>query len=125
MTKLDGTLAKEVKAMNGNNSREAKFALLKKIDAAVKDMSTPDIQTRFNEILGKHGRAVTAICVAATLFERRERLDDWGIRWAMDVLDCWTTKPMSGISRACIDDGIHPTRICEYAGSFIKLNTEF
>ena len=26
--------------------------------------------------------------------------------------------------RANIDDGLHPTRICEYAGEFIRLTTE-
>jgi len=123
---LDRTLVKEIKAANGDGSREAKFALLHKIDAAAKDMSTPEIRERFSEMLVRHGRAVTAICIAATLWIRRERLDDWQIPWAMEVLEHWTTKPKSetGIDRAYIDDQIHPTRICEYATSFIKCTTE-
>jgi hypothetical protein len=123
---LDRTLVKEIKAANGDGSREAKFTLLRKIDAAAKDMSTPEIRERFSEMLVRHGRAVTAICIAATLWIRRERLDDWQIPWAMEVLEHWTTKPKSetGISRAYIDDQIHPTHICEYAASFIKCTTE-
>lgn len=123
---LDRTLEKEIKAANGDGSRDAKFALLHKIEAAAKDMSTPEIRERFNEVLVKHGRAVTAICVAATLWIRRDRLDDWQIQWATQVLNLWTTRPRTetGISRAYIDDGIHPTHLCEYAASFINCTKE-
>ena len=47
MKTLDRTLAKEIKAANGDESREAKFSLLHKIHKAVEDMSTPDIAERF------------------------------------------------------------------------------
>ena len=124
MKTLDRTLVKEIKAAIGDGSREAKFALLKKIDAAAEEMSTPEIRERFNEMLVKHGRAVTAICVAATIWERRDRLDDWRIDWATEVLELWTTKPASGVIRAYIRDDLHPTRICEYAYSFINLTSE-
>lgn len=123
--KLDRTLAKEIKAANGDGGREAKFSLLRKIDEARKDMSTPEVMTQFNDMPRKHGRAVTAICVAATLWSRRDRLDGWRLKWAAEVLDLWTTKPPSGVSRAVIDDGLHPTRICEYAASFINFTTEY
>ena len=122
---LDKTLTKEIKTAVGDGSREAKFALLKRIDAAANEMSTPKIMERFNEMQVKHGRAVTAICVAATIFERRYRLDDWCIEWATAVLELWTTKPASGVIRAYIRDDLHPTRICEYAYSFIKLTSEY
>ena len=123
--KLDRTLAKEIKAANGDGGREAKFSLLRKIDEARKDMSTPEVMTQFNDMPRKHGRAVTAICVAATLWSRRDRLDGWRLKWAAEVLDLWTTKPPSGVSRAVIEDGLHPTRICEYAASFINFTTEY
>jgi hypothetical protein len=122
--KLDQTLAREIKAANGDGSRSAKFALLRRVENARQEMSTPEIRVKFNEILRTHGRAVTAICVASTLWSRQERLESWGLPWAREVLLLWTTKPPSGISRATIDDGIHPTRICEYAAEFIKLTTE-
>jgi len=75
--KLDRTLFKEVKALAGNGSREAKFALLRRIDAARTDLSTPKARENFNACLSKHGRAVVAVCVAATLDARKDRLDCW------------------------------------------------
>lgn len=128
MKALDRTLAKEIKAANGDEIREAKFALLHKIHEAVKDMSTPDIAERFDEMLVKHGRAVTAICIAATLWMRKERLElgGWELMWATKVLELWTTKPKAetGVGHAYIDDQLHPTRILDYAASFIKYTTE-
>ena len=128
MKTLDRTLAQEIKKANGDGGREAKFALMKKIDAAAKEMSRTDIRTQFNELAIKHGRAVTAICIAATIWIRRERLEltGWRIRWAQEVLACWTTKPktVDGLHRAYIDDGIHPTAILDYAASFINFSSE-
>ncbi len=126
MNQLDRTLAREIRAANGDGSREAKFSLLRKVEQAAQDFSTPDVIRIFDSLLVKHGRAVTAICVAATLWMRRERLDGWQLRWARQVLDLWTTKPKTetGVGRAYIDDKLHPTRICEYAASFINLTTE-
>ena len=121
--KLDSTLVREIRAANGDGGQDAKFALLHKIDDAQREMSTPKVRTEFNEILRRHGRAVTAICVAATLVSRKERLNNWNVQWAEAVLNLWSTKPASGIDRATIDDGLHPSRICEYAGPFIKLTT--
>ena len=84
--KLDRTLFKEVKALAGNGSREAKFALLRRIDAARTDLSTPKARENFNACLSKHGRAVVAVCVAATLDARKDRLDCWNWVWAYEVL---------------------------------------
>ena len=75
--KLDRTLAKEIRALFGNGSREAKFAALKRIDAARKDLSTTRVRDTFADCLREHGRAVVAVCVAATLDARKERLDYW------------------------------------------------
>lgn len=123
--KLDRTLVKEIKAATGNGSREAKFALLKRIDAAKKDLSTTKVRDTFNDCLRDHGRAVVAICVAATLDARKDRLDHWGWRWAHEVLSLLPQSFTPGNKeRGCIDDGIHPTAICDYAGSFIRLTTE-
>lgn len=49
--KLDRTLFKEVKALAGNGSREAKFALLRRIDAARTDLSTLKARENFNACL--------------------------------------------------------------------------
>lgn len=122
---LDRELAREVKALSGDGSREAKFELLKRIDAARKDFSTPKVRDTFNETLKMHGRAITAICVAVTLDARRDRLDHWNWRWALEVIALLPFSFTPGNrSRAYIDDGLHPTRICEYADEFIRLTTE-
>ena len=97
---------------------------MKKLDAANKDLSTTAVMDTFTDCLKKHGRGPVAICVAATLYLRRERLENWGLPWALAVLDLWTNRPPSYLSRANIDDGLHPTRICEYAGGFIEDTTE-
>ena len=123
--KLDRTLVREVKALAGNGSREAKFAMLKRIDAARKDLSTTSVRDTFNGCLRDHGRAVVTVCVAATLDARKERLDRWGWRWSHEVLSLLPQSITPGnLERAHIDDGIHPTAICEYAGSLIRLTTE-
>ncbi len=126
---LDRELAKEIRQANGDGSREAKFALLARIRAAAKDMSSPEIKERFSiEMCIKHGRAVVAICVASTLWLKRERIDGWQLQWARDVLDLWTTRPRTetgGYDNAYIDDQLHPTAICEYAAPFINGTTEY
>ena len=120
---LDKTLAREIKALNGDGTREARFETIRKVRAANKDLSRPEVRDSFNEAIKAHGRAVVALCVASTLHLRRERLDGWGFAWARAVLDLWTNKVPSFIDAAAIADGLHPTRICEYAGEFIRLTT--
>lgn len=87
-------------------------------------MSSPNVlYGKYNEAFRIYGRIPVAICIAATLYQRRERLDYWNFAWATEILDLWTNRTPHGIEDACINDGIHPTRICEYAGDFIKLTT--
>ncbi len=118
--KIDREPAKEIKAANGDGSREAKVALVQRVRAANKDLSTPTVTTGFNDAIKKHGRVPVALCIAGTLYARRERLDRWGFAWAEEVLKLWTNRPPSYIQIATINDGLHPTRICEYAGSFVR-----
>lgn len=123
--KLDRTLFKEVKALAGNGTREAKFALLRRIDAARTDLSTSKARENFNACLSKHGRAVVAVCVAATLDARKDRLDCWNWVWAYEVLSALPQSiTLRNLERAHIEDGLHPTAICDYAGPFIRLTTE-
>lgn len=122
---LDRTLAREIETLVGDGSREAKFALLKRLDAAREDFSTPNILYNFGENLVKHGRAVTAICVAVTLDARRDRLDYWEWHWSLEIIRLLPANfNQNNLSRAYIDDDLHPTRICEYADSFINLTKE-
>lgn len=130
MNQLDRTFIKDLKVANGDESREAKFALLKKIDAVVKEMSSCDnIEKSLVEMCVKYGRAVVGICLAATIFLRKDRLEIWGtwpLTWAIKVLDLWTTKPRTetGIDRAYIHDNRHPDKILEIAIPFINNTTE-
>ena len=124
MMKLDATFAREVrKAANGDGSREARLAFLKPAKEAARKMSSPDVMEEFDNIVREYGRATVGLCVAVTAFENRDRLDSDTVQWAREVLKLWTNKPRD---RMClyINDGLHPTRIEEYAGSLMKLTTE-
>ncbi len=124
--KLDRTLVREIKTLIGNGSREAKFAALKRMDAAKTDLSATKVRDTFTYCLREHGRAVVAICVAVTLDARKDRLGYWGWRWAREVLSLLPQNIITpgNLERARIEDGIHPTAICDYAGSFIRFTTE-
>ena len=89
------------------------------------DLSTPKARENFNACLSKHGRAVVAVCVAATLDARKDRLDCWNWVWAYEVLSALPQSiTLRNLERAHIEDGLHPTAICDYAGPFIRLTTE-
>ena len=122
--KLDRTFAREVKnAANGDGSREARFAFLNPAKEAARKLSTPNVMREFDGILREYGRATVGLCVAVTVWERRDRLESRTVRWAMEVLELWTNRPPD--TRCLyIGDNLHPSRIEEYAGSFIKLTTE-
>lgn len=122
--KLDSTLVKEIRNAAGNGDRETKFRLLRRVSDACKDLSNSDIRTTFNQSIRKHGRVPVVICVAATLEARRERLDGWGITWALEILSLLPGWTPGNLERAYIDDGIHPTAICEYARGLISCTCE-
>jgi hypothetical protein len=122
--KLDRTFAREVKkAANGDGSREARFAFLNPAREAAKKLSTPNVRDVFDDILREYGRAIVGLCVAVTVRERRDRLQSRTVLWALKVLELWTNRPSDTLC-LYIFDNLHPSRIEEYAGSFIKLTTE-
>lgn len=122
--KLDRTFAREIKkTVNGDGSREARFAFLNPAREAAKKLSTPNVRREFDNILREYGRATVGLCVAVTVWERRDRLESRTVRWAMEVLRLWTNRPRD-ILCLFINDGLHPSRIEEYAGSLIMLTTE-
>lgn len=122
--KLDRTFAREVKkAANGDGSREARLTFLNPAREAAKRLSTPIVMREFDDIIREYGRATVGLCVAVTVWERRNRLERRTVRWAEEVLKLWTNRPHDTLC-LFINDGLHPTRIEEYAGSFIKLTTE-
>lgn len=121
--KLDRVFAREITKANGDGSREAKFALLKPARAAAHEMSTPDVMRNFPNIVKKYGRVAVGLCVAATIIDRQDRLEPDSVRWAREVMKLWTNRP-GDQNCILIGDGLHPTRIEEYAGSFIRLTTD-
>ena len=122
--KLDRTFAKEiVKTANGDGTREARFVFLRSAKSAAKELSTPTVAKVFNEAVKTYGRATVAVCVAATVMERQNRLERSTVLWAQEVMRLWTNCPYD---RGCvaIRDGLHPTRIEEYAGPLIRITSE-
>lgn len=121
--KLDKTFIREVKTANGSGNREARLAFLHRAKDAAKRLSTSNVMREFNDILREYGRAAVGLCVAVTAWMRRDRLESRTVQWAMEVLKLWIKRPPD-ICCLYIDDNLHPSRIEEYAGSFIKFTTE-
>ncbi len=117
--KLDKSFENDIKKLNGNGSREAKFENLKVVRAAAKELSTPDVIRDFGKILRKYGRAPVAVCVAATLICRWNRISDSSLQWAQEVLKLWINRPTT-VEQFIIRDNLHPTKIEEYAKALIK-----
>lgn len=123
--KLDKTFSREIsKLANGDGSKEAKFDFLEKARAARKTLSTPEVMRgAFDEAVKEYGRVAVGVCLAVTIWERRDRLTDKAVAWARAVLDIWTNRPVNTLT-LYIDDKIHPTKIEVYAGRFMRLTTE-
>jgi len=122
--KLDKTFVCEVRKAAGDGSREAKFKLIRRVTEACSALSSPEVRTNFNSVLRTYGRVPVAICVAATLEARKERLDYWGLEWAREVLALLPGWTPGNKERAHIEDGIHPTAICHYARDLIKFTMD-
>jgi hypothetical protein len=123
--KLDRTFSREVsKIANGDGSREARFAFKAKVEEAKRRLSTPKVREIFGDCIKEFGRVPVAICAAVTIYERRDRLEYKTVCWAMEVLKLWTNCRFQNLLFAYIDDGLHPTRIEEYAWELMKLTTQ-
>lgn len=123
--KLDRTFSRELsKLANGDGSREEKFDFLTKARAARKALSTPEVMRgAFDDAVKEYGRVAVGVCLAVTIWERRDRLTDRAVQWARAVLEVWTNRPVNMLT-VYIDDNIHPTKIEVYAGEFMRLTTE-
>lgn len=122
--KLDRELVRELKKANGDGTRATRFEFQSKVCSAAKMMSCTDAPKMLNEALKKFGRAPVACALAATIFERRDRLSMRAVIWAKEILEIWTNH--GRLDGFLIDDQLHPTKIeyPEYAGSFIKITIE-
>ena len=126
--KVDNELLKEVKKANGDGTREARHALFRKLRECEAELEnkkafnyfTPET---FGQIFKKHDRAIVAIVLASTIYRRQDRLERSTFLWALEILRQWTARPYSGVDAYALDDGLHPSRIEQYAGSFIRLTT--
>lgn len=121
--KLDKTFSSELRKINGDGTREAKFAFLSLAKSAARELSTTAVSSVFSDVVRKYGRAAVAVCLSATILRRQDRLLSSTVQWAHEVIRLWTNRPNT-IDCVVIDDGLHPTRIEEYAGSFIRLTSE-
>lgn len=125
--KIDKELVREIKKAQGDGEREARFAFWHDVQAARDLMGDRSFggDSRINSCLRQYGRAATAVVIASTLFQRQERIDRWGLSWALKILELWTNRGPSFVERAAINDWFyHPTKICDYADFFIRLTTE-
>lgn len=124
MTHIDSTFAREIKRVaNGDGTREDRFSFFKTAKAACKELSSPDVLYIFNDIIKKYGRVAVGLCVAATAIYREDRLEYETVRWAREVASIWTNRPPAWIDHIIIMDGLHPSRLEQYAGDFIRATT--
>lgn len=119
----DSELVKEIRRANGDGTRAAGLELLRKVKAAKADLSSPDVREHFDDILKKHGRVPVAICVGVTAVLRADDLNRWIVDWGRDVLQQWAYRPFD-LTVALIEDNLHPSRIEEYAGGFVRATTD-
>lgn len=121
---LDKEFRHEIaKLSNGDGSREARFAFKKVVETVARKLSCIRAPYLINESIRAFGRVPVAICLAVTILKKRDFMPDSIITWATDVLGEWKNHT-SDTGYAYIDDGLHCTRIAEYAGAFIRMTTE-
>lgn len=118
--KLDTTFTRELKKINGDGSREARFAFFTPARTAARELSNIHVCDIFSEVACKYNRTTIAVVLAATIIDRRDRLNYDTVRWAQEVMSFWTNRTPSQVDSVIIRDGIHPTKIEQYAGSFIR-----
>lgn len=122
--KLDREFSREIsKVANGDGSREAKFSFKATVQEVKKALSNTHAPKLFNACVKEYGRVPVAICTAQTIINRRDRLSGYMYQWAVEVMKLWTNRT-NDLGYAIIDDGLHPTRIEEYAGAFVRLTTD-
>lgn len=121
--KLDREFEKElIQQSNGDGTIESHRSFLKVLRAVKKDLSSIDAPKRYDACIRTYGRVAVAICTAVTITAWEERHDTRTVLWAREVLKCWTNRAKD-ILEFFIDDGLHPTRIDDYALSFIRMTS--
>lgn len=119
MKEIEKSLASDIRRLCGDGSREARQAMNRALREAATDMSSTAVAGGLEPYIKAHGRAAVACVLAATIFERRNRLNREPVEWAMAVLEIWKgrTKPTHDYA---YNDGLHPTKVEDYARGFIR-----
>lgn len=121
---LDDELVREIQAFLGKGSpREERAKVNETLRVVAADLGkiTRYDEDPITERLKKYGRAPVAVCIASTLYERRERLGDWGLHWSLEVLRQWTWRQSDFIQNGVVAGNAHPTTICGWAREFMEL----
>jgi len=116
---LKKDFTQELNQANGNGTPEARYAFLNTARAAARELSATSVMEKFDGILEKYGRAAVAVCVAVTIDRRRNRVEPRTVQWAVAVLSIWQGRP-SVYSGLYINDQLHPSKVEQYAGDFIR-----
>lgn len=120
--KLDRTLAQDIaKYTTNDGSQESINRIRRELRKVRSAMSSPDVMYRFAEHVKTFGRVPVAICTACSILERTKRLNSWSVKWAISVIAA--CRMNLNTEDFMIADGLHPLRIEEYAGAFIRLTT--
>lgn len=121
---LETTFQKEInKIANGDGGINHRRAFRQTLRAVNAELSSPRVMDQYGACISKYGRVPVAICTAVTILSRQDRLYDTTVMWARKVLELWTNK-YPNLDSLIIDDGLHSTRIEEYARELILLTTE-
>ena len=126
--KADPVLISEIKKAAGR-TRGERLAFLGQCNAfsnelggAIKNNNgLRSLKSIFDKTMLGYPRTVTACCLAATIV-MREGMSYASQVWAQGVIETWNPTSSQRL-RAYIDDNLHPSRVEEYAGSFIRATT--
>lgn len=118
--KLTREFTRDLNRIDGDGTRAAKFAFFNPAREAAKELSSHSVIENFGNVICKYGRPTVGMCVAATVVARQDRLHRETVEWGREVLSHWHNKTQSNVDSLVINDGLHPTRIEQYAALFIS-----
>ncbi len=121
---VDRALIREVRAFTKNDgTRPTRRVIRQKLAQCRDAMSVPGIRSTFFAVAKEHDRAAVALILAYTLIYRARELGKWKFGWAQEILEA-TNLPGLDPADFAIHDGLDASRICEYAGCFIRMSEE-